>query len=563
MNNKKSNNNQLLMTLLKGRTFIVLVLLVIFFTIVKGTTFLSASTLTMVAKHVALYGILALGMTFVIITGGIDLSVGSVVGLVGMLAGGMIQEGITLKFAGVTLYFSVPVIIITMLVVGCIIGAVNGLIVTKLGVAPFIATLGTMYICRGFANLRSNGATFSDIKGYDGLGNTGFKILGSNIAGIPTGVYIFAVLAIISVIILKKLPFGWYVLAVGGNEKSARLSGIKADKIKIIVYMISGFCAAWVGMINTAQLSAAHPASGDGWEMNAIAVKSILKEETYIGHSVHNKQSNISFKNKKKVRKPQEEWYRVENTHEAIISEEAFQKVQELIASRRRKRRNGTTQIFAGLIKCADCGWSLAYGENKQNKNLYGYYHCSKNGQGLRQCSMHYIRYDVLYAYVLARLQYWSVLAQKDEDKLLKRLLNASDRERTSAKKKQTAELKKAEKRKAEVDGLFAKMYEDWSAGRITEYNFNMLSEKYQNEQKELETKIRQLHDTMEAAVQTATDAEKWIALMKQYVNPAELTAELLNTLIEKITVHEAVKGEDGSREQEVEIYYRFIGKIE
>ena len=189
----------------------------------------------------------------------------------GMLAGGMIQEGITLKFAGVTLYFSVPVIIITMLVVGCIIGTVNGLIVTKLGVAPFIATLGTMYICRGFANLRSNGATFSDIKGYDGLGNTGFKILGSNIAGIPTGVYIFAVLAIISVIILKKLPFGWYVLAVGGNEKSARLSGIKADKIKIIVYMISGFCAAWVGMINTAQLSAAHPASGDGWEMNAIA----------------------------------------------------------------------------------------------------------------------------------------------------------------------------------------------------------------------------------------------------------------------------------------------------
>ena len=189
----------------------------------------------------------------------------------GMLAGGMIQEGITLKFAGVTLYFSVPVIIITMLVVGCIIGTVNGLIVTKLGVAPFIATLGTMYICRGFANLRSNGATFSDIKGYDGLGNTGFKILGSNIAGIPTGVYIFAVLAIISVIILKKLRFGWYVLAVGGNEKSARLSGIKADKIKIIVYMISGFCAAWVGMINTAQLSAAHPASGDGWEMNAIA----------------------------------------------------------------------------------------------------------------------------------------------------------------------------------------------------------------------------------------------------------------------------------------------------
>lgn len=258
------------MTLLKGRTFIVLILLVIFFSVVKDN-FLAPSTLTMVAKHVALYGILALGMTFVIITGGIDLSVGSVVGLVGMLAGGMIQEGLTLKFAGVTLYFSVPMIVIFMLVVGCLIGAANGLIITKLNVAPFIATLGTMYICRGFANLRSNGATFSDIAGYEGLGNTGFKALGSNFASIPAGVYVFAILAVIAAILLKKLPFGWYVLAVGGNEKSARLSGIKADKIKILVYMISGFCAAWVGMINTAQLSAAHPASGDGWEMNAIA----------------------------------------------------------------------------------------------------------------------------------------------------------------------------------------------------------------------------------------------------------------------------------------------------
>ena len=137
---------------------------------------------------------------------------------------------------------------------------------------------------------------------------------------------------------------------------------------------------------------------------------------------------------------------------------------------------------------------------------------------------MHYIRYDVLYAYVLSRLQYWSKQAQQDEDKLLKRLLNASDKERSSAKKKQASELKKAEKRKAEVDGLFAKMYEDWSAGRITEYNFNMLSEKYQSEQRELDEKIRQLHKAMESAAQTAVDAEKWVGLMKQYVNPVSYT---------------------------------------
>ena len=256
------------MTILKGRTFIVLIILVIFFSI-ASPSFLQVSTLTMVANHVALYGILALGMTFVIITGGIDLSVGSVVGLVGMLAGGLIQEGLAL--GGKTVYFSVPAIIVLMLLFGCFVGLINGLIITKLKVAAFIATLGTMYVCRGLANLRSKGATFSNLGGYEGLGNVGLKTLGTNWFGVPAGVYIFAVLAILAAILLKRTSTGWHILAVGGNEKSAKLSGIKADRVKILVYIISGFCAAWIGLINTAQLSAAHPASGDGWEMNAIA----------------------------------------------------------------------------------------------------------------------------------------------------------------------------------------------------------------------------------------------------------------------------------------------------
>ena len=264
----KKNNSQLLMTLLKGRTFIVLILLVIFFSF-ASSSFLQLDTLTMVAKHVSLYGILALGMTFVIITGGIDLSVGSVVGLVGMLAGGLIQEGLTI--GSKTIYFSVPAIVVLMLLFGCLVGLVNGLVITKLNVAAFIATLGTMYICRGFANLRSGGATFTKIGGFAGLGNVGLKALGSNWFGVPAGVYVFAVLAILAAVLLKRTDIGWHILAVGGNEKSARLSGIKSDRVKILVYMISGFCAAWIGLINTAQISAAHPASGDGWEMNAIA----------------------------------------------------------------------------------------------------------------------------------------------------------------------------------------------------------------------------------------------------------------------------------------------------
>ena len=273
-------------------------------------------------------------------------------------------------------------------------------------------------------------------------------------------------------------------------------------------------------------------------------VKSIMKDETYIGHTIHYRETNISFKNKRRIRKPQSEWVRVENTQEPIISEQVFRQVQEQIANRRRKCKDGTTQIFSGLVKCADCGWSLSYGENRQNSKPYGHYHCSKYGQGTRQCSMHYIRYDVLYAYVLSRLQYWSGLVQHDEERLLKQLLNATDKGQAAARKKQAAELKKAEKRKAEVDTLFARMYEDWAAGRITEYNFSMLSGKYQSEQAELDEKIERLQSAIATESQNAADAEKWIALMKECVNPTELTAELLNTLIEKILVH--VRGDVG-----------------
>ena len=291
-------------------------------------------------------------------------------------------------------------------------------------------------------------------------------------------------------------------------------------------------------------------------------VKSILKDETYIGNSVHNKQTNISYKNKKKVRKPQEEWFRVENTHEAIISKKVFEQVQEQIASRRRQQKDATTQIFSGLVKCADCGWSMRFGTNRQNSKPYSHYTCSQYGQGLKQCSAHYIRYDYLYHYVLTRIQELWRQAQLDEKELLHRLLKGSEQELAANAKRQSAELTRAEKRRTEVDRKFAKLYEDWSDGRITEYNFNMMSQKYQTEQQELTEKIERLTAELESEKQTTVDAETWISLLKQYANPTELTAELLNTLIEKIVIHEATTV-DGMREQNIDIYYRLIGKIE
>ena len=113
------------------------------------------------------------------------------------------------------------------------------------------------------------------------------------------------------------------------------------------------------------------------------------------------------------------------------------------------------------------------------------------------------------------------------------------------------------------LDGLFAKLYEDWAAGRITEYNFNMLTAKYQTEQGELAEKIDTLTVELDTVKQMESDARKWIDLIQQYANPTELTAPLLNTLIEKILVRQSTTGEDGEQEQEIEIFYRFIGKID
>lgn len=269
MNNlKKNSSHSLMMTLLKGRTFIVLILLLIFFSF-AAENFLSLNTALLVGKHVALYGILAIGMTYVIITGGIDLSVGAIVGLGGMVAGLLIQEGLTI--GNKTIYFSIPLVVLITILLGALIGVINGLVITRFNVAPFIATLGMMYVARGAANLISNGATFSDLKGYEGLGNQGWDFFGSRVFGIPVGLLILVVLAIVFSILLKKTSFGWHVFSIGGNEKAAKLSGVKVNKDKILVYMISGICSAVVGIIASSQLAASHPATGESWEMNAIA----------------------------------------------------------------------------------------------------------------------------------------------------------------------------------------------------------------------------------------------------------------------------------------------------
>ena len=234
--------------------------------------FLTPSNLTILVKHVAINAILAVGMTFVILSGGIDLSVGSVAGLAGIVAGGLIHTGLVLRSFGVVVYFHTWLVVLIALLAGALVGVANGALVAHLKVAPFIATLGSLYVARGAALLISNGATFPNLAGKPDLGNTGLLWLGSgSLLGIPVPIWLMLLFGAAAAFVAARTPFGRQVYAVGGNERAAELSGVRVKRIKLAVYVISGICAAVVGLVIAAQLASAHPATGETFELNAIA----------------------------------------------------------------------------------------------------------------------------------------------------------------------------------------------------------------------------------------------------------------------------------------------------
>ena len=268
---KRITRTDILELVMKGRVFFALIIVVVVFTL-ASPGFLKIANIIIMSKHVALFAILGIGMTFVMVSGGIDLSIGSLAGLTAMIAGGLINEGIQLPQLGIIIYPSTLMVITITLLVGIVMGAVNGLVITRFKVAPFIATLGMLYIARGFAGLRNNGYTFPNLIGKPEFGNTGFERLGTgNFLGISYSIWIMVVFALVAFFVMTRVPFGRHVYAIGGNRRASELSGVRIKRNETIVYVISGFCAAMVGLIIASQLVAAHPATGTGFELTAIA----------------------------------------------------------------------------------------------------------------------------------------------------------------------------------------------------------------------------------------------------------------------------------------------------
>jgi erythritol transport system permease protein len=256
--------------LLEGRAFFALIAIIAIFSFLSPNYFALENFLTM-ASHVAIYGILAIGMLLVIINGGIDLSVGSTLGLSGVVAG-FFMQGVTLNLFGVVLYPSVWVVVVLCCLLGAVIGLINGMLIARFRVPAFVATLGVMYVVRGFALLMTNGLTYNNLGGQADLGNTGFDYLGfDRLFHVPVGVLILAVIAMLGSLALNRSAFGRWLYASGGNERAAELAGVPVKHVQISVYVLSGVCAAIAGLILSSQLTSAGPTAGTTYELTAIA----------------------------------------------------------------------------------------------------------------------------------------------------------------------------------------------------------------------------------------------------------------------------------------------------
>jgi ribose transport system permease protein len=227
--------------------------------------FFTAANGINVLRQVAVNVCIATGMTLIVLTGGIDLSVGSVLALCGAIAAGLLKNGISLPSADLFIGFTIFGAVLGAIIVGSLLGWFNGLVITKFKVPPFVATLAMLTIARGFTMLYTEGHPISN------LGND-FALIGAeSFIGIPVPVWIAALVVLLAVFITRKTKLGRYIYAIGGNETAAKLSGIRINRVKLTVYSLGAALAAIGGIIVTSRLDSAQPNAGVSYELDAIA----------------------------------------------------------------------------------------------------------------------------------------------------------------------------------------------------------------------------------------------------------------------------------------------------
>ena len=300
------------------------------------------------------------------------------------------------------------------------------------------------------------------------------------------------------------------------------------------------------------------------------SIKAIIQNEAYIGNTVQMKYGTMSYKNKKQIKKPEEDWIRVENTHEPIISLETWEKEKELENKRYKPRdtKNKIVNMFVGKIVCADCGSSMRISQDKRitkdGRNVsYVSYRCGRNSKaGKMACGTHFISLKIL-------LEMLKKDIQKNLDKILydenaaiaeiEQKLNENETSKQGALK--NAE-RKLQIRLDELIRLSQALYEDKVSGKVPEDLYLTLIQKYEHERAEKKEQLKEAQDKINKITQTQKDVANWIELLKRYMSIEELDKNTINELIDKIEIGERLII-DGVNHQSIKVYYQFVGNID
>ncbi|MCI6582646.1 MAG: recombinase family protein [Oscillospiraceae bacterium] len=291
------------------------------------------------------------------------------------------------------------------------------------------------------------------------------------------------------------------------------------------------------------------------WGANTIC--HILEKPEYIGHTVNFRTHMKSYKVHKIVYNPEEDFMIFENTHEPIVTKQEFELVQELRKNKRRPQKSDVVNPFAGIVYCAECGERMYLSRRKNERPEQEHMRCSTYAKEQDKCSVHYIRTCVLNEIVLGELNKLLATVKADEDDFLQTAMNNSVQKKSSEITKAKKTVKQAEKRIAELDKLFTRLYEDNVLGKLSDERFTMMSTAYEEEQQKLKATVSELTALIDASEKKSSDVTAFLEIVRKYEHITRLTPEIMHELIEKIVVHEADKS-SGKRVQQIDIYYRF-----
>jgi len=300
------------------------------------------------------------------------------------------------------------------------------------------------------------------------------------------------------------------------------------------------------------------------FDWHVTSIRAILNNEVYLGKLVYGKQRNKSMKSKEKVRNPKEDWIVVENCHEPIITQELWDTVHKILNAKHRPAKAGEVQMFAGLLYCSDCGHCLTYSQKQRKDGSYhGAYSCwMYKTHGKEYCASHYITFDTIYELVLIDIQRNLFQYRKNTDKFKSILSRKYQSDSQKQAEQITLEYEQKQKRCEELDKIISRLYEDNVLGRIGDERYESMSQSYELEQVEIKKALPILKSKIDELKRQSDCADNFINVIKKYTIIDKFDAAILNELIDKIVVHHKEQAEDGRTFQQIEIYYRFVGKL-